>query len=311
MREKYILTDTPSFSILIATYNRPRQLRNCLEHITQLDYPREHFEVIVVDDGSEQPLDDVIAAFADRLDCRLVVQENAGVSAARNMGAVYARKTFLAILDDDCIPLPDWLTQLATQLQQTPRALIGGKTLNALPDNVYSEASHAILVVLYEHYNRDPQQAHFFTSMNTAMRRNLFIEIGGYDDIHFPYAGEDRDLIDRWRLNGLPAIYVPQAQVLHAHDLDLRGYWRQHCNYSRVAHTFHEVHHARANQQVSFEPMFHFRVWTYALRSDIKQPLWWRLCLQMLLYLEQGINVYGYARARFADSLPRILQRQQ
>jgi hypothetical protein len=99
--------------------------------------------------------------------------------------------------------------------------------------------------------------------------------------------------------------------VLHAHDLDLRGYWRQHCNYSRVAHTFHEVHHARANQQVSFEPMFHFRVWTYALRSDIKQPLWWRLCLQMLLYLEQGINVYGYARARFADSLPRILQRQQ
>ncbi len=42
----------PSFSIVIATHNRPRQLAECLAALASLDYPRDRFEVIVVDDGS-------------------------------------------------------------------------------------------------------------------------------------------------------------------------------------------------------------------------------------------------------------------
>lgn len=297
--------DAPTFSILIATYNRPQQLQHCLEHIARLDYPRERFEVVIVDDGSPQPLDDIVAAFADRLCCQLIVQANAGVSAARNRGAAHARSLFLAILDDDCLPLTDWLTQFETQLQRTPQAIVGGQTLNALADNIYSEASHTITMLLYEYFNRDPHQACFFTAMNTAMRRDLFLEIGGYDDVNFPMAGEDRDLIDRWKERGFPAIYVPQAQVLHAHHLDLHGYLLQHCNYARVSYAFHKVHRARTGTKIGFEPMLHFCIWTYALRPGIKRSLWWRLRLQMLLYVEQGITLHGY----FAPHVTELLSR--
>ncbi|MBC7811061.1 MAG: glycosyltransferase family 2 protein, partial [Burkholderiales bacterium] len=74
------------FSIIIPSYNRPAQLRTCLEALTQLDYAP--FEVIVVDDHSPQPLDNVIESFTDRLNVRLLRQpDNHGPGAARNVGA--------------------------------------------------------------------------------------------------------------------------------------------------------------------------------------------------------------------------------
>ena len=54
------MTNQPFFSIIIPTYNRPERLRSCLGAIALLDYPRKRFEVIVVDDGSKKPLDDVV-----------------------------------------------------------------------------------------------------------------------------------------------------------------------------------------------------------------------------------------------------------
>ena len=55
------------FSIIIPTYARPKQLAVCLEAIACLNYPRDRFEVIVVDDGSEAPPEHVVKSFSERL----------------------------------------------------------------------------------------------------------------------------------------------------------------------------------------------------------------------------------------------------
>jgi len=61
-------SDQPFVSIIIPTRRRPRQLEVCLESLTELDYPRNRFEVIIVDDGGESSLDGVLAPFKKSLD---------------------------------------------------------------------------------------------------------------------------------------------------------------------------------------------------------------------------------------------------
>jgi len=80
-------SETPLFSIVIPTYNRPKQLASCLQAIEGLTYPRDRFEVIVVDDGSRTPLDSIVNKFSDRVAVRLILQSNAGPASARNRGA--------------------------------------------------------------------------------------------------------------------------------------------------------------------------------------------------------------------------------
>src|SRR5436309_2951814 len=131
----------PFFSIIIPTEARPKQLAACLESICCLEYPDDRFEVLVVDDGSATPPETVVASFRDKIDVTLLTQPHAGPAAARNAGAQRARGTFLAFTDDDCMPKVDWLERFAARLVKTPDHLIGGRTLNALPDNPYSTAS--------------------------------------------------------------------------------------------------------------------------------------------------------------------------
>jgi len=77
----------PFFSIIVPTYARLRQLTACMQALANLDYPRDRFEVIVVDDGSETPPEAAVLSFRNRLDVTLVQQAHAGPAVARNTGA--------------------------------------------------------------------------------------------------------------------------------------------------------------------------------------------------------------------------------
>src|SRR5687767_5128657 len=104
------------FSIIIPTYARPKQLAVCLEAIARLNYPRDRFEVIVVDDGSESPPEHVVKSFSERLSLTLLAQPNSGPASARNTGAWEAKGEFLAFVDDDCAPDAGWLRGLEAHL---------------------------------------------------------------------------------------------------------------------------------------------------------------------------------------------------
>jgi glycosyltransferase involved in cell wall biosynthesis len=125
---------TPTFSVIIPTYNRPRHVRGCLRALTQQNYPRQQFEVIVVDDGSLEPLERAVDPYRERLTVTLLRQRNAGPGAARNTGASVARGQYLAFTDDDCRPPSDWLRQPRhSPFGRTPPAPIGGRTVAGCP----------------------------------------------------------------------------------------------------------------------------------------------------------------------------------
>lgn len=282
---------TPFFSIVIPTYNRPERLTSCLMAIARVNYPRDRFEVIVVDDGSKMPLDTAVEPLQGKIKLKLLRQENAGPAAARNRGAAEARGEFIAFTDDDCQPAADWLAQFATSFATSPQAMLGGKTINALANNPFSTASQKLIDYLYEYYNPAKGKEAFFASNNIAMPTTNFRALNGFD-ISFPLAAaEDRDFCDRWN-RAYPMVYVPQAQVEHYHKLSLSSFWKQHFGYGRGAFCFHQIRSQRAAKEVEVEPLsFYFDLLSYPFHQVSKQP---KILISGLFLISQIANVAGF-----------------
>ena len=284
------------FSVIIPTYRRAAQLDTCLEGFSRLNYPRNRFEVIVVDDGSPEGPDAVIAQWRGCFDITLVRQANAGPAAARNTGSRHARYVHLAFIDDDCIPRPDWLSGLRRALHSAPDDLIGGCTLNALPQNAFSSASQALVTHLTDYFDGRDGRTRLFTSNNMALRTDRFRAVGGFDTRFPRAAGEDREFCDRWVSQQRGTTFAPNAVVMHAHRLTLTTFWRQHFEYGRGAASFR---HARATRQggaVRVEPLrFYLRLLKFPFKDGVTVEA---LRTAALVVLSQMANAIGFLSSR-------------
>jgi glycosyltransferase involved in cell wall biosynthesis len=292
----------PFFSIVIPTYNRPQPLQDCLTALLNLNYPRDRFEVIVVDDGSAVPLQSIVAPFQNVLSLTLLRQVNAGPAKARNAGAAVAKGEFVAFTDDDCTPDSNWLIVLAQQFENFPQAVLGGKTINHLSTNLYATAHQILVDYLYQHYNANPNQARFFTSNNMALALEQFQKIGCFDTTFPLAAGEDREFCDRWLSQGYSMCYVAEAVVHHAHRMTLLGFWRQHFNYGQGAFHFHKLRAQRGIGKITVEPLsFYLNLLLYPLQQPLVGSQ--RVLVSLLFCLSQCANTIGFFWKRFASPL--------
>lgn len=282
----------PYFSLIIPTYERAEQLTRCLNSIARLDYPKDRFEVIVVDDGSQSPPEELVKSFSDRLDIRLIVQINAGPAGARNMGAKNANGRYLAFTDDDCEPDLKWLQQYEKAFNKYPDNLLGGDIINALDGNPYSTASQLLVTYLYSYYNPEPESAKFFTSSNIAMPKELFLESGGFDVTTIRDTAEDRELCDRWLLSGRKLTYVAQAIIYHSHSLSFAQFWKQHFNYGRGAYYFRKARVIRGQEKIKLEPLsFYTDLIEYPYKKGVKR-LYYTSFLMIVSQLANGLGYY-------------------
>jgi glycosyltransferase involved in cell wall biosynthesis len=281
----------PFFSIIVPTYNRQRKLTACLKSIAFLDYPNNRFEVIVVDDGGKTSLDDVISLFQKQINLTLLTQSHRGPASARNTGASRANGSFLAFTDDDCQLAPNWLRNFAAHFTTLPDHAIGGRTLNALPDNLYSTASQLVINYLYTYYNSDPHHACFLTSNNLALPADRFHTVGGFNTTFPQAAGEDREFCNRWLHHGYRLIYAQDVIIYHAHDLSFRTFWRQHFNYGGGAYRYHQARAKRGTGRFRPDPKFYMRL----ILSPLIQERGKRaLVLTALMMISQIANAIGF-----------------
>lgn len=249
------------FSIIVPTYNRPEQLAQCLQSFVELEYPRDKFQVIVVNDSMEISVESIVSPFQSQLNLILLTQENSGPAIARNTGSFAATGKFLVFTDDDCTVATDWLQTLETRFTKTPDCLIGGRIINALPDNIYSTASQQLIDYLYSYYNAIPDRAKYFTSNNFALTADSFQKIGGFGS--FSFSGEDREFCHRWLDAGNAAIYAPEVIVYHSHALTLRKFWQQQFNYGRGAFLFRQSISKSGAKGRLQHPSFYLNLLTY------------------------------------------------
>ena len=281
------------FSVIVPSYNRPDAVRRCLAGLAAQDYAGP-FEVIVVDDGSPRPVAPLVEDFRAALALEVLRQENRGPAAARNLGAARARGRYLAFTDDDCVPRKGWLTAFAAGLAETPGVLLGGHTVNALKENLYSQTCQMLVDYLYEAFQGHTSGIRFFSSNNFALEREAFPRLGGFNE-SFHCGGEDRDLCDRWQSMGGAMRQEARARVDHYHRLTFGGYCEMHFRYGRGAYAYRRARAGREQAPLRVEPLrFYLDMFRYPFRTSRQS----RLSVSALLLISQVSHTAGFFAAR-------------
>lgn len=194
---------TPIISVIIPTYNRKNLLRKCLEALFNQTYPKEKFEIIVVDDGSTDGTENEIKNLTKQFKnlCYLY-QKNQGPATARNLGLKKAKREIIAFTDSDCLPAEDWLEQIEKAFRLNPKALgIEGKTIS----NFEKED--------YFHYRTFNETGGQYWTCNIAYQKKALVDIGGFDE-SFTFFFEDIDLARRLLRKG-KIVFAPMVVVMH------------------------------------------------------------------------------------------------
>jgi len=132
------------FSIIVPTYNRKRMLYGCLKSLVNQDYPKNDYEIIVIDDGSTDGTEQIIKSLIkDYKNLRYFKIDHSGQAAARNIGLRRTKGKFIAFTDDDCVVEKNWLKKIEKVFKGTNTDAVGGSILN--PTNRYIAWAQYIL----------------------------------------------------------------------------------------------------------------------------------------------------------------------
>jgi GT2 family glycosyltransferase len=184
------------------------------------------FEVIIIDNGSKDGCVDGMEQKWPSLHLRVERwPENRGFAAANNFGARLAQGKWLACLNADAFPEPDWAEQLLAAAKESPGFnFFSSRLLNADAPHLLDDAGNTYHIsgLARKRYHGYPADRYglnreeVFSACAAAAlyERDAFLRIGGFDEDFFSYY-EDVDLGFRLRLQGFRCLYVPEAVVKH------------------------------------------------------------------------------------------------
>ena len=208
----YSLDDSvPFVSVIIPVFNDAKRLRSCLEALVAQNYPAGRWEVIVVDNGSQDNVRSVVESFEF---CQFAEAKKAGSYAARNCGLDLARGELVAFTDADCIPNENWLSEGVRLLMDNAACGFVGGRVEILP----SDMRRPTAVELYDMLFGLQQQLNIArfdhaATANMLTRREIFKRFGRFDDA--VKSGGDAEWGQRVTAGGYPGVYSQEAVVRH------------------------------------------------------------------------------------------------
>ena len=266
------MTQFPLVSVVIPTRNRAHRLRPLLSALDAQDYP--NYEVIVVDDASEDKTPSLLSAWAGGNHVPLRLEASSGSYAARNHGWRAGRGDVIAFTDDDCRPRTGWLTALVAGLREPDNVGVQGVT-RAYPGEI-TPFTHQI-----EQRHPGPP----YRTCNIAYRRAVLDRLGGFDQSMRWYA--DNILGLRARQSGSIG-FAPDAVVDHPprpRDWRDRTMW--------LTRFRADIAHRRVLRELRIEP--------------VSMPRW---ALPFLLWIVRPLVKQSWVHARYGLRHPVRYARQ-
>lgn len=201
-------------SVIIPSYQRGRALRACLSALGKQTLECGNFEVIVVDDGSDDGTYDFLSPADYLFPLRVLRQDNAGQGAARNFGSRDAVGKYLLFLDDDVVASPALLEEhLALHSVQHGAVGLGRISYDVKGNDWYLNAFADCWNRRYEQLQAGCCDWQDLYSANVSLSRSMFDEVGGFAEDRRP--GEDAELGCRLQASGAKFVYLPKAIANH------------------------------------------------------------------------------------------------
>jgi glycosyltransferase involved in cell wall biosynthesis len=203
--------EAPVISVIIPVYNDREGLRVCLEALALQTWPHERMEVLVVDNGSREPVVDLTARFGF---VRLLSESEPGSYCARNRGLKEARGELLAFTDADCLPVPTWLEAGVQALRQHAGPIVlAGRVEVFAQDPARPNLAEEYELALAFTQSSNARRKHFGVTANLFSTRETFERVGPFDTRL--KSGGDKEWGQRAFANGVPVAYSDAAVVRH------------------------------------------------------------------------------------------------
>ena len=243
---------TDAVSVIIPVYNDPEGIETTLNSVTAQTYPAEHYEVLVVDNGSTDTTRSVAEQYASRHDTVTVLVEDEiqGSYAARNTGIRNANGDVLAFIDADMSVDADWLERATASMHERGCRYMGTNV------EVYSRSDQPTLAERYQIAKGFPVKSYlsrdnFAPTCCLFVSRALFDEIGLFDESVI--SGGDYEFGNRAVKHGVELHYEPDITVYHP----ARTTFRELCRKQRRVGTGKAQLHDSAPELTG--PVFHPR----------------------------------------------------
>jgi glycosyltransferase involved in cell wall biosynthesis len=238
LRTKYTLpAERPLVSIIIPTSDRASLLQKCLESIFEkTDY--RNYEVIVLDNGSrEAETLQFLEGLKERERARVErIDGPFNYSQLNNRGVELSRGSFIALLNNDVEVINDgWLSELVSHALRPEVGMVGARLW--YPNGPIQHggvilgaggiAGHAHLGVRHEPgYFARPHLTQNLSAITAAcalVRRNVYLQLGGFDEVNLPVTFNDVDFCLRLGEAGYWIVWTPHAELIH-HESASRGF---------------------------------------------------------------------------------------
>jgi cellulose synthase/poly-beta-1,6-N-acetylglucosamine synthase-like glycosyltransferase len=236
----------PKVSVIIPTYNRKGELQTLLHSLSNQTFPANHFEVIVIDDGSTDGTREWLLEHKNQygVAVSLYDQEHSNPGTARNKGMVQARGAIFAFIDTDCIPQPEWLEHLTNPFRMEEVGAVGGSEMIKESDPLLMRCFHYLMTASLTtgglRGKKGKRLANFYPrTFNMAISRKAYQVAGSFKEMFY---GEDLDLSYRIKQKGFALLYEDSARVYHKRRSTVAQFVRQLFNMGKARVTLARLH---------------------------------------------------------------------
>lgn len=222
---KSILT-FPEISVSIVNLNGEEYLKGCLGSLKELNYPQDKLEIILVDNGSTDKSLDLVQKYYPNVKI-IKNSKNMGFAYANNQAAKFAGGEYIAFLNNDTRVDKNWLIELLKPIYKDKEIAASGSKVLSIDGKKIDFVGGMInfegkgfqidydLSIEKDHYN-NYRYLPFVNGGAMLVNREIFLDIGGFDEDFFAYY-EDVDFGWRLWVLGYRVVFAPLSIVYHHH----------------------------------------------------------------------------------------------
>ena len=220
------------YSIIVATYNRIAELRELIDSLELLEFDPSEFELLVVDDGSDDGTETFVSRIEAPFEIQYLKQSNQGPGAARNLGMENARGEYFIFVDSDVILPENYLQAIDSHVGENRPDAFGG------PDDSHPSFGDFLLAVNYSmtsfigtggsRGSKKSVTRFYPRSFNMGLHRNVYRKIGGMGSLRH---GQDMDFSARIYREGFKVDFIEEGVVYHKRRTSLGRFFKQIFNW--------------------------------------------------------------------------------
>lgn len=308
IKESNLPRPLPFVSIIIPTKNEEKHISACIQSLEESDYPKDGFELIVIDGGSTDNTINIIQKLQkEYANLRLVCEEEANTSVGRNIGLKNAAGELIINFSSHAIAEKNFVKVLSAKLHNSENNVAGVGCKDKIPSDQSSRVAQCIESITNTklggslmHQQMEFHEEDFADSISfTAYKRNVLEKVGFFDPT-IP-SGDDAELNLRLRKAGYNLLYTPDTCVYRYKREKVRDFFWQMFNYGRSRMRISQKHSESVNFVYAIPMLFILYLFMFPIVILLNNSLLlivWASVLFLYLLLVIGFSIMLSLRKR-------------